>query len=77
MEYFINYGSPCIFNINVEWGIHMVFETLTSQLTVVLTLGMGALLIALFPILYKANRFFAWFSLAMGIVVWLLLFGLL
>jgi hypothetical protein len=51
----------------------MVFETLTSQLTVVLTLGMGALLIALFPILYKANRFFAWFSLAMGIVVWLLL----
>jgi hypothetical protein len=54
-------------------GIHLVFETLSGQLTVVITLGLGALLIALFPILKKENPYFAWFSFIMGIVVWLLL----
>ena len=52
----------------------MIFETLTGQLTVVITLAFGALLIALYPLLYKENRYFAWFSLIMGIIVWLLLF---
>ncbi len=51
----------------------MVFETLTGQLAVALTFGMGALLIILFPIIKKENRYFAWFSLIMGVVVWLLL----
>ncbi|QFG00041.1 hypothetical protein PB01_15080 [Psychrobacillus glaciei] len=51
-----------------------MFETLTGQLAVVITLAFGALLIALYPILYKANKYFAWFSLIMGVIVWLLLF---
>ncbi|MDQ0298083.1 hypothetical protein J2S78_000491 [Salibacterium salarium] len=51
----------------------MVFETLTGQLSVVVTLGLGALLIALFPLIHKQNMYFAWFSLLMGIIVWLLL----
>lgn len=46
---------------------------LTGQLAGVITLAFGALLIALYPILYKENRYFAWFSLIMGIIVWLLL----
>ena len=50
-----------------------MFETLAAQLTVVLTLGLGALLIVLYPLLRKESRYFAWFSLVMGIVVWLLL----
>jgi Na+/proline symporter len=54
-------------------GLKLVFETLTGQLTVVITLGFGALLIALFPLLNKENRYFAWFSMIMGIIVWLLL----
>lgn len=51
----------------------MIFQTLTSQLTVVLTFGLGALLIALFPLINKESRIFAWFSLIMGSIVWLLL----
>jgi len=51
----------------------MVYQTLTGQLAVVITLGLGALLIAFFPILKKESRFFAWFSLLMGLVIWLLL----
>lgn len=51
----------------------MVFQTLTGQLMVVLTLGFGALLIALFPLIQKESRYFAWFSMFMGVVVWLLL----
>ncbi len=51
----------------------MVLQTLTGQLMVVITLGFGALLIALFPLLQKESRYFAWFSLIMGVIVWLLL----
>lgn len=51
----------------------MVFETLTSKLSIVLTLAFGTLLIVLYPVVHKENRYFAWFSLSMGIVVWLLL----
>lgn len=59
----------------MEWkkGLMIIFETLTGQLSVVLTFGFGALLIALFPLIYKENRYFAWFSLIMGVIVWLLL----
>ena len=48
-------------------------EWLIANMSVVLVLGLGALLIALFPILRKESRFFAWFSLVMGVIVWLLL----
>jgi hypothetical protein len=51
----------------------MVFETLTAQLSVVITLAFGVLLIALYPIINKENNYFAWFSLLMGIIVLLLL----
>jgi hypothetical protein len=51
----------------------LIFETLTAQLTVVITFAFGALLITLYPLLYKENRYFAWFSLIMGVIVWLLL----
>ncbi len=51
----------------------MVFETLTGQLSVVITLAIGTLLIVLYPIIRKENKYFAWFSLIMGIIVLLLL----
>jgi hypothetical protein len=51
----------------------MVFETLTGQLSVVITLAFGALLIVLYPIINKENKYFAWFSLVMGFIVLLLL----
>lgn len=51
----------------------MVFETLTGQLSVVITLAFGVLLIALYPIIHRENKYFAWFSLLMGFVVLLLL----
>ncbi|WP_112180390.1 hypothetical protein [Paraliobacillus zengyii] len=51
----------------------MVFETLTGQLSVVLTLAFGVLLIVLFPIINKENKYFAWFSFVMGVIVLLLL----
>ena len=50
-----------------------MFETLTGQLSVVITLAFGTLLIVLYPIINKENRYFAWLSLVMGIVVLLLL----
>lgn len=50
-----------------------MFEILTGQLSVVITLAFGTLLIVLYPIIHKENRFFAWFSLVMGIVVLLFL----
>ncbi|RPF55396.1 hypothetical protein [Aquisalibacillus elongatus] len=50
-----------------------MFETLTGQLSIVVTLAFGTLLIALYPIINKENRYFAWFSLVMGIIVLLLL----
>lgn len=40
---------------------------------VVITLAFGALLIALYPLLQKESPAFAWFSVVMGIIVWLLL----
>jgi Kef-type K+ transport system membrane component KefB len=49
------------------------YEVLTGQLAVVITLAIGALLIALYPLLHKENRYFAWFSLTTGVIVWLLL----
>ncbi|OLO26309.1 hypothetical protein BTR23_23375 [Alkalihalophilus pseudofirmus] len=51
----------------------MVFETLTGQLSVVITLAFGALLIVLYPIINRENKYFAWFSLLMGVIVLLLL----
>ena len=53
--------------------MNIIFQTLTGQLMVVITLAFGALLIALYPLLQKENRAFAWFSVVMGIIVWLLL----
>lgn len=54
------------------WGF-MVFETLTAKLSIVITLGFGALLIVLYPIINKENKYFAWFSLVMGVIILLLL----
>jgi hypothetical protein len=51
----------------------MIFETLTGQLSVVITLAFGVLLIVLYPVINKENKYFALFSLVMGIVVLLLL----
>ncbi|SES63086.1 hypothetical protein SAMN05216389_101154 [Oceanobacillus limi] len=51
----------------------MIFETLTGQLSVVITLALGVLLIVLYPLIHKENRYFAWISFVMGIVVILLL----
>lgn len=51
----------------------MVFETLTGQLSVVITLAFGTLLIVLYPIINKENKYFAWFSLVIGVIVLLLL----
>ena len=51
----------------------MVFQTLTGQLMIVIAFGFGALLIVLFPLLQKESRYFGWFSLIMGAIVWLLL----
>lgn len=52
----------------------MVFETLTGQLSVVISLAFGSLLIVLYPLINKENKYFAWFSFVMGIIVLLLLF---
>ncbi|MEK5529973.1 hypothetical protein BK130_03620 [Viridibacillus sp. FSL H8-0123] len=41
----------------------LVFETLSSQLSVVITLAFGVLLIVLYPLIHKENRYFAWLSL--------------
>lgn len=51
----------------------MVFETLTGQLSVVITLAFGSLLIVLYPLINMENKYFAWFSLVMGVIVLLLL----
>ncbi|WP_431803476.1 hypothetical protein [Halobacillus andaensis] len=51
----------------------MVFETLTGQLSIVITLAFGTLLIVIYPIINKENKYFAWFSLVMGIIILLLL----
>ncbi|MGE7918223.1 hypothetical protein ACQKM9_04640 [Viridibacillus sp. NPDC093762] len=51
----------------------MVFETLSGQLSVVVTLAFGVLLIVLYPLIHKENRYFAWFSFIMGVVVLILL----
>lgn len=51
----------------------MVFETLTGQLSTVITLAFGMLLIVLYPLITKENKYFAWFSLLMGVVILLLL----
>ncbi|WP_433750433.1 hypothetical protein [Falsibacillus pallidus] len=45
--------------------------TLLEQMSIVITFALGGLFIALFPIIKKESKFFAWFSLAMGIIVWL------
>lgn len=50
-----------------------MWQMFTAQLISVLTLGFGALLISLFPIITKHNRSFGYFSLIMGIIMWLLL----
>ncbi|SEQ87884.1 hypothetical protein SAMN05216232_3540 [Virgibacillus subterraneus] len=51
----------------------MIFETLTGQLSIVITIAFGVLLIVLYPVINKENKYFAWFSLVMGIIVLLLL----
>jgi hypothetical protein len=51
----------------------MIYETLTGQLSVVITLAFGALLIVLYPVINKENEYFARFSLVMGVIVLLLL----
>jgi hypothetical protein len=51
----------------------MVFETLTGQLSTVITLAFGVLLIVLYPLINKENKYFAWFSLLMGVLILLLL----
>lgn len=53
--------------------IKMIWQSLIGQLMIVITLGLGALLISLFPILFKQNRFFGYFSIIMGSIIWLLL----
>ncbi|RDI45542.1 hypothetical protein [Falsibacillus pallidus] len=47
--------------------------TLVEQLTIIIAFALGGLLIAIFPIIKKESKFFAWFSLAVGIIVWLCL----
>ncbi|MDX8363472.1 hypothetical protein [Cytobacillus sp. IB215316] len=54
----------------------MVYEEFIVQLIMIISFGVGAILIALFPILKKENKYFAWFSMVTGIVVWLLLLNL-
>ncbi|MFS1518830.1 hypothetical protein V1503_20560 [Bacillus sp. SCS-151] len=49
---------------------------LTVRLIMVISFGVGAILIALFPLLKKENQFFAWFSMVSGIVVWLFLLNI-
>lgn len=51
----------------------MVSGLLTGPLLIVTTIAFGALLIVLYPLLNKESRGFAVFSVAMGIIVWLLL----
>jgi hypothetical protein len=51
----------------------LVLQVLTAQLAIVISFGLGALLIALFALLKRDNHPYAWFSLIAGIVVWLLL----
>ncbi|MGM7685234.1 hypothetical protein ACSVDA_24315 [Cytobacillus sp. Hm23] len=51
----------------------MFFHEFTEQLIIVITFGIGAVLIALFPLLKRENQYFAWFSMISGILVWLLL----
>lgn len=51
----------------------MIWQALTGKLMIVMVLGLGALLISLFPIIVKQNRTFGYFSFIMGIVIWLLL----
>ncbi|MBB6447097.1 hypothetical protein [Bacillus benzoevorans] len=51
----------------------MVFEILIGQLAIVITLAFGALLIVLYPLINRENKYFAWFSLVMGVIVLLLL----
>lgn len=51
----------------------MISQTLTGQLAVVFTLGIGALLIDMFALLRKESHYFATFSLIVGVLVWALL----
>ncbi|MCD5324514.1 MULTISPECIES: hypothetical protein [Pontibacillus] len=51
----------------------MIFDVLTGKLSILITLAFGTLLIVLFPIIHKENKYFAWFSLVMGVLVLVLL----
>lgn len=50
-----------------------MWQYLTGQLTAVITLSPGALLMALSPFVAKASRRFGYFSLGMGMIMRLLL----
>lgn len=68
------YGK-CALETNIAGGVpgRVVFQTLSGQLLAVLTFGFGGALIAMFPLLKKESRPFAWFSAIVGVAVWLLL----
>ena len=46
-----------------------MWEYLVARITALITLGIGTLLIVLFPLIYKENRYFAWVSLLIGIFI--------
>jgi hypothetical protein len=55
-----------------------VWEYVVSRLTVLITIGVGTLLVVLYPIINKENRIFAWISLIVGaLIIIILLYFLL
>lgn len=43
-----------------------MWEYLVARLSVLMTFGIGTLLVVLYPIINKENRIFAWISLIVG-----------
>ncbi|QOY38112.1 hypothetical protein AWH56_011560 [Anaerobacillus isosaccharinicus] len=46
-----------------------MWEFLVARITVLITLGIGTLLVVLFPLINKENRYFAWLSLTIGVFI--------
>ncbi|MDX8363509.1 hypothetical protein [Cytobacillus sp. IB215316] len=55
----------------------MLFKETIIQLIMIISFGVGAILMVLFPILKKENQYYAWFSMVSGITVWLLLLNII
>ena len=54
-----------------------MWDYVVSRLTVLISLGIGTLLIVLYPMINKENKIFAWIGLIVGVIIIVVLLYLL